>query len=192
MTSKNSADLTSLLHRISDGENQAVEELFTLVYPEVRKIASARLRSERAGHTLQTSDLAHEAFLRIFGKDSAIPWQNRAHFFAIVARQIRFILIEHARKKKKGGHRSVSMEGLEGEEAFGVAVWTDEDLLALDEALEKFAQVDPRAAQAVELRFFGGLTLQEIANIQQIDITTVKRDWTFAKTWLYQQLKPQD
>ncbi|MGH9847311.1 MAG: ECF-type sigma factor [Blastocatellia bacterium] len=190
MAAKSATDLTALLNRIGEGDRNALEELITVVLPEVRKIASARLRAERAGHTLQTTDIVNEVFLRIFGERASVSWQNRAHFFAVVARQCRFILIEHARKKKKGGHVSISLEGAGGVKAFKIAVWTDETLVALDEALDKLAAIDARAAQAVELRFFGGLTLREIAEVQKIDVTTVKRDWTIAKSWLYKRLKP--
>jgi RNA polymerase sigma factor (TIGR02999 family) len=182
-------EITALLNRVSGGDEGALEELISVVYPQIKKIAANRLRSERAGHSLQTTDLANEVFLRIFGDGAAVPWQNRAHFFAIVARQIRFILIEHARKKKRRGHVSVSLGSLEDSDALGVSVWTDESLLALDEALHKLAEIDARSTQGVELRFFGGLTQKEVAAVQMIDVATVKRDWTFAKSWLYRFLK---
>jgi RNA polymerase sigma factor (TIGR02999 family) len=192
-TGKDSAgDLTILLNRISAGDEAAIEQLISIVYPELRKIAAKRLRAESAGHSLQTTDLANEAYLRIFGAGVKIPWQNRAHFFAIVARQIRFIIIEHARKRKRGGHLTVSLAGVEGSGGLGVAVWTDEGLLALDEALQQLAEVDARAAMGVVLRFFGGLTQEEIAAVQGIDLSTVKRDWVYAKSWLYDRLNPEN
>lgn len=189
MSSANVTELTTLLNRVSAGDREALDQLVSVVYPQIRKIAASRRRSERAQHTLQTTDLANEAFLRIFGDVTPVSWQSRAHFFAVVAQKIRFILIEHARKKKKGGSLSVSLEGVEGVDALGVAVWTDESLLALDEALRKLAGIDARAAHGVELRFFGGLAQREIAEVQSIDISTVKRDWVFAKSWLCSQLK---
>jgi RNA polymerase sigma factor (TIGR02999 family) len=189
LSSANVTELTTLLNRVSAGDREALDQLVSVVYPQIRKIAASRRRSERAQHTLQTTDLANEAFLRIFGDVAPVSWQSRAHFFAVVAQKIRFILIEHARKKKKGGSLSVSLEGVEGVDALGVAVWTDESLLALDEALRKLAGIDARAAHGVELRFFGGLAQREIAEVQSIDISTVKRDWVFAKSWLCSQLK---
>lgn len=152
MSSANVTELTALLNRVSAGDRDALDQLVSVVYPQIRKIAASRRRSERARHTLQTTDLANEAFLRIFGDVAQVSWQNRAHFFAVVARQIRFILIEHARKKRRGGHVSVSLEGVEGTDALGVAVWTDESLLALDEALQKLAGIDARAARGARRR----------------------------------------
>ncbi len=189
MSSVNLTELTALLNRVSGGDRAGLDQLVSVVYPQIRKIAAHHLRLERAGHTLQTTDLANEVFLRIFGDVAQVSWQNRAHFFAVVAQKIRFILIEHARKKRKGGHLSVSLEGVEGVDVLGVAVWTDERLLALDEALQKLAGIDARAAHGVELRFFGGLTLDEVAEVQKIAVPTVKRDWVFAKSWLCSQLK---
>jgi len=189
LSSVNLTELTALLNRVSGGDRAGLDQLVSVVYPQIRKIAAHHLRLERAGHTLQTTDLANEVFLRIFGDVAQVSWQNRAHFFAVVAQKIRFILIEHARKKRKGGHLSVSLEGVEGVDVLGVAVWTDERLLALDEALQKLAGIDARAAHGVELRFFGGLTLDEVAEVQKIAVPTVKRDWVFAKSWLCSQLK---
>jgi RNA polymerase sigma-70 factor, ECF subfamily len=189
VSSESGSDLSLLLRRVSDGDAEAVNELIPVAYAELRRIAANRLRAERAGHTLQPTALVNEAFLRLFGQQ-AVAWQNRAHFFAVAARQMRFILVDYARHRQKGGGMAVSLDGLEG--IAGVAsVQTDEDLVALDEALGKLEAIDPQAARGVELRFFGGLTLEEVAAVQKINVATVKRDWVFAKSWLYSQLAPQ-
>ncbi len=188
--SEDRPSLTLLLQRASRGERQAVNDLITAVYPELRRIAASRLREERANHTLQPTALVNEVYLRLFG-DAKIEWQNRAHFFAIAAKHMRFILVEYARRKGHGGepHFTVTLDGESGPDALGLAAQTDEDLIALDEAMKKFETIDPRAALGVELRFFGGLTQQEVAEIQNIDVATVKRDWTFAKSWLHSRLR---
>jgi RNA polymerase sigma-70 factor, ECF subfamily len=188
LPSENSSDLSLLLRRASDGDADAVNELIAVAYAELRRIAANRLRAERAGHTLQPTALVNEAFLRLFGPNP-VAFENRAHFFAVAARQMRFILVDYARHRQKGGGVAVSLDGLEGIE--GVAsVRTDEDLVALDEALGRLEAIDPRAARGVELRFFGGLTLEEIAAVQKINVATVKRDWVFAKSWLFSHLNP--
>jgi RNA polymerase sigma factor (TIGR02999 family) len=184
-----SHQLTLLLHQVGSGDKEAVEKLISIVYPELRRIAANRLRAERAGHTLQPTALVNEVYLRLFGSEP-IAWQNRAHFFAVVAKQMRFILVDHARRKNKDGAFAVTLEGHEGADPWRLAMQTDEELIALDEALRKLESVDARAAHGVELRFFGGLTLQEAAEVQDVDVATVKRDWVFARSWLHRQLGP--
>ena len=162
-------------------------EVLSLVLPELRRIAARRLRRERPGHTLQTSDLVNEAYLRLFGA-TPVEWQDRAHFFAVAARQMRFILVDHARRRGRGGMTPTPLDTVTGSEGAGLVVAADENLVALDEALCDFEAVDPRAAHGVELRFFGGLTQEEVARVQGVDVATVKRDWTFAKSWLFRRL----
>lgn len=179
--------LTQLLEQARTGDRDAVDALIKAVYPDLRKIAAKRLRRERADHTLQPMALVNEVYLRLFGA-AQISWQNRAHFFAIAAKQMRFILVDHARRKRGDGHLSISIEGNALENAPELARQVNTDLLALDEALSRLEAIDERAAHGLEMRFFVGLTQQEIAEIQQIDVATVRRDWVFAKSWLYSQL----
>jgi RNA polymerase sigma factor (TIGR02999 family) len=183
--------LTVLLNRASQGDADAADSLLAEVYPELRRIAAQRMRFEPPGHALQPTALVNEAWLRLFGA-TPVAWQDRAHFFAVAARQMRFILIEYARKKPPLSPASISLIVAAGADEAGLTVQTDEDLLALDEALQRLEAIDKRAAQGVELRFFGGLTQQEVAEVQQIDVATVKRDWIFAKSWLYSQLNLAD
>ncbi len=157
-----------------------------LVYGELHRIASRNMRRERGEHTLQTTALVHEAYLRLFGSD-AITWQNRAHFYAVAARQMRRVLVDYARRvhSEKRGDGVVKLSLWESD---GAAFEIDERLLAVDAALERLEPLDPRAAQIVELRFFGGLTEVEAAEALQVSVATLKRDWDFAKSWLAGQL----
>lgn len=191
MSSTADPKLTVLLNRASQGDADAADSLLAEVYPELRRIAGQRMRFEQPGHALQPTALVNEAWLRLFGA-TPVAWQDRAHFFAVAARQMRFILIEYARKKPPLSPASISLIVAAGADEAGLTVQTDEDLLALDEALQRLEAIDKRAAQGVELRFFGGLTQQEVAEVQQIDVATVKRDWVFAKSWLYSQLNLAD
>ena len=181
-------DVTTTLRRIRRGE-AVVDELFPLVYDELRALASGHLRGEKAGHTLQTTALVHEAYLRMADLDR-LEWQDRAHFFGVASGAIRRILIDHARArsriKRGGGARHVSLD-----EVLFVSA-TDppgEELLELDRALDRLAASDPDKARVVELRFFGGLTLPEIAEVMGVTRRTVDRYWLFARTWLYRELK---
>jgi RNA polymerase sigma factor (TIGR02999 family) len=187
MLSTEPQTLTQILDRVRNGEQQAVDELLAVAYGDLKRLAAKRMRAERADHTLQPTALVNEAYLRLFGA-APVSWQNRAHFFAIMARQMRFILVDHARRKAHNGHCTISLEAEEEGETISLPVKAQQDLLEIDEALQRLEAIDARAARGVELRFFVGLTLQEIAEVQKIDVATVKRDWTFAKTWLYRQL----
>jgi RNA polymerase sigma factor (TIGR02999 family) len=189
LSENDSHQLTLLLQQVGGGDKEAVEKLISIVYPELRRIAANRLRSERSGHTLQPTALVNEVYLRLFGSEP-IAWQNRAHFFAVVAKQMRFILVDHARRRNKDGAFALTLEGHEGADLWRLALQTDEEMIALDEALQQLEAIDARAAQGVELRFFGGLTLQEAAEVQRVDVATVKRDWIFARSWLYKRLGP--
>lgn len=187
MSSEPSTEVTALLSALRAGDARAKDELVTRVYPELRRIAAHYMRQERPGHTLRTTGLVNEVYLRLFGK-TAIDWQNRAHFFAAVAREMRHILVDYARarnaKKRPDGNVLVSLSDVDVAEA-----GREEDLVALDEALSRLEQVDPRASRVVELRFFTGLSERETAEVMEISISTMKRDWSFAKAWLFDQLK---
>lgn len=179
-------ELTALLRAMRDGDAQAEETLVTLVYPELRKLAGHYLRLERRGHTLETTALVHEAYLRVF-RGGDVCWQDRSHFFALAARQMRRILVDHARRrgaaKNPAGRVRVEVEELR-EPARAPLV----DLLALDEALERLEALDPRAARGVELRYFAGLHEAEAAEVLGVSLATLKRDWTFAKAFVLKAL----
>lgn len=179
-------EVTQLLLAWSAGDSAALDRLVPLVYAELHRLAKSYLRQERAGHTLQTTALIHEAYLRLIDANQ-VQWQNRAHFFGVAARVMRQILVAFARargsQKRGGGAQQVSLD-----EALVLDAGLDEDLVALDEALEALAQFDARKAQVVELRFFGGLTEDEIAVALNISPETVRRDWRLAKSWLRMKL----
>jgi RNA polymerase sigma factor (TIGR02999 family) len=186
MSGTGPSHVTVLLAELRQGNAAARDELLTLVYPELRRIATRYMRQERTGHTLRTTGLVNEVYLRLFGPDDS-TWQNRAHFFSAVAREMRHILVDYARarnaKKRPDAHLHVSLSDVDvaGEER-------EEDLVALDEALSRLERIDPRASRVVELRFFTGLNEGETAEAMDISISTVKRDWNFAKAWLFDQL----
>ena len=174
-------DVTVLLNAWSDGKQDALDELMPLVYQELRKLARSYLRAERPEHTLQPTALVNEAYLRLVDQRN-VRWRNRRHFYGIAAQLMRRILVDHARKRqseKRGGGEAL----IPFEEARGVPVKA-QDLVALDDALKDFATIDPRSAKIVELRQFGGLSIDETADVLEISPATVKRDWTLAKAWL--------
>jgi RNA polymerase sigma factor (TIGR02999 family) len=176
-----------ILAEMRDGNQAARNELITLVYPELKRIAARYLQQERSNHTLRTTELVHEVYLRLLA-DANVDWRSRAHFFAAVAREMRHILVDYARarnaQKRVGDRVRISLT-----EAAAHALEEEEDVIALDEALSRLEAVDPRASQVVELRFFGGLTEQEASEAIGISVATLKRDWTFAKAWLFDQLR---
>jgi len=183
MTTLSPHEVTELLVEWQRGDAAALDRLTPLVYDEIRRMAHRYLTRERNGHTLQTTELVNEAYMRLLGAQS-IDWQNRAHFFGVTAQVMRRILIDHARRRhyaKHGGDaRHVSLEN--------AAVMTSErasELIVLDEALTELARIDPRKSRVVELRYFGGLSLEEIAEVLQVSLMTVRRDWRTAKAWLY-------
>jgi len=180
-------DPTELLLAWGRGETRAFERLVPLVHDELRRIARRYMAREHPGHTLQTTALINEAYLRLI-QVRQVHWQNRAHFFALSARMMRRILVEFARArrndKRGGGIRKVTLD-----EALIVPVEPGQDLVALDDALTELALVHPRKSQVVELRFFGGLSLEETAEALHVSVDTVKRDWRFAKLWLVRELK---
>jgi RNA polymerase sigma factor (TIGR02999 family) len=181
--------VTNLLIELKNGNRDAESRLMPLVYGELRRLAGHYMRGEGPGHTLQATALVHEAYLRLVGYDN-VDWQNRAHFFGVAANLMRRILVDHARakqaKKRGGGDQKVSLD-----QAVLVRPEAPEQFLALDEALERLAKRDPRQARIVELRYFGGLSEEETAEVLEISVRTVKRDWSVARAWLYQQLNPQ-
>ena len=188
-------DLTGLLIEWRGGNRAALDRLTPLVYDEIRRIAHRYVQREREGHTLQTTALVNEAYLRLAGKQQ-INWQNRAHFFAVTAQVMRHILIDYARRRnyvKHGGEaqRIAFDEALATEEAVLMTKPRAVELLALDEALNELAKFDPRKSQVVELRYFGGLSLDETAEVLEVSPMTVRRDWRVAKAWLFKRMKDE-
>lgn len=181
-----SHNITQLLKEWSAGDRRALDRLTPLVYEELRRQAARYLRRERAGHTLQTTALINEAYLRLIGARD-VRWQSRAHFFAIAANLMRRVLVEHARRRD-AGKRGGSQVRVQLDEALAVADETDVDLLAVDEALDRLAAVDPQQARVVELRFFGGLSVEETARALGVSPKTVKRDWSVARAWLRREI----
>jgi RNA polymerase sigma factor (TIGR02999 family) len=176
-------EVTQLLIRWSNGHREALTELTPLVYSSLRRLANHYFRSERPDHTLQPTGLVHEAYLRLIDQ-TGVRWQNRAHFFGIAANLMRQILVNDAlshRAAKRGGNAvKITLD-----EAVGVAKQQDMDLVALDEALSRLATLDSQQSRIVELRFFGGLTIEETAEVLRISPATVKREWATAKAWLH-------
>jgi RNA polymerase sigma-70 factor (ECF subfamily) len=179
-------EITQLLAEWCGGNQSALDELYPLVYNELHRLARRYMIREREGHTLQTTALINEAYVRLVDQRN-VQWANRSHFFAISAQIMRRILIDHARRHayaKRGGRaKQVSLE-----EAATWAPQQSRELLRLDEALKSLAEIDPRRSQVVELRYFGGLNNDEIAGVLHISENTVTRDWNMARAWLYQQL----
>lgn len=177
------SELTNLLDDWKHGDPSALEKLTPLIYDELRRIAHRYSRRERNGHTLQTTALINEAYVRLAGNDSP-DWQNRQHFFAVTAQVMRHILIDHARRRRTLKHGGDGQQVSLSE----VAAMTNEraaELIALDEALEELAALDARKSQVVQLRYFGGLSLEETAEALGVSLMTVRRDWRAAKAWLY-------
>jgi len=182
--------VTQLLCQWRNGDPHALEKLIPLVQPELQRLAHHYMCRERPGHTLQTTALLDDAYLQLAGK-SRLEWENRAHFFAVAARLMRRIMVDHARQrrtlKRGGGATKVALD-----ECTAVTQTRAAELLALDEALEKLAAADQRKAKVVELRYFGGLTMEEIAHVLKIHVNTVTRDWTAARAWLFAALSGED
>ena len=178
-------EVTELLQRWSSGDREALEELTPVIYGELHRIARSYMNRERDGHTLQTTALVNEAYMRLIDWKSA-KWENRAHFFGVSARLMRRILVDFARKRHKVNGQNVRQVSLE--EAFTITAEKDSDLVALDEALTKLAKFDDRKATIVELKFFGGLSVDETAEVLKVAPITVMREWQKAKAWLYLQL----
>jgi RNA polymerase sigma factor (TIGR02999 family) len=184
------SEVTQLLGQWHGGDAGALQRLIPLVQPELQRLARHYMSRERPGHTLQATALFDDAYLQLAGK-SHPPWQNRAHFFAVAAQLMRRIMVDHARArnalKRGGGAIRVALEQCDA-----LAESRADELLALDEALEKLAAFDSRKAQVVELRYFGGLSMEEIAQVLEIHVNTVARDWTAARAWLFATLSGED
>ncbi len=179
--------ITKILFELKNGEQHALDELLPLVYDELRRLANSYLKKERSNHTLQPTALVHEAYLRLIGQNE-IEWQNRAHFFGISARLMREILIEYARMKdrqKRGGEFKTQIAL---DDAVSFSSQKELDIIVVDEALTKLEKLDERQARIVEMKFFGGLTVEEIAEVLGISAATVKREWSTAKLLLYKML----
>ena len=181
------AEITQLLNEVRAGDKSATDKLFEEVYKELRKLAKDYLRQERPNHTLQATALVHDAYLRLI-KGQEIPWQNRAHFFSVAAQVMRNLLVDHARQhkahKRGGGERKLSLD-----DAISFSAERDIDLIALDEALKELEQHNPRHCRIVELKFFGGLQIEEVAAVLEIDDPKLAgREWRKAKMWLRSRL----
>jgi len=187
MSQEPSGRITTLLGELRNGSPAARDELVTLVYPELRQIAARYIRQERPDHTLRTTGLVNETYVRLFGPSQG-DWQSRAHFFAAVAREMRHILVDYARardaQKRPDQRLRISLSDIAA-----TSVETDEEVVALDEALSRLETIDVRASRVVELRYFTGLSERETAEALEISISTLKRDWNFAKAWLFDQLR---
>jgi RNA polymerase sigma factor (TIGR02999 family) len=186
MSDSSSADTTQLLRAWARGDSEALEQLTPRVYRELRRVAAHLLQNERAGHTLQSTDLVHEVYLRLVNARE-LEWQHRAHFFAVAATLMRRILLDKARRRaaaKRGGRA----QPLNLDQTVDVAQTQARELIALDDALDALADLDPRKARIVELRFFGGLSVKETAEVVKVSSDTVLRDWKLARAWLLTEL----
>ena len=183
---KASPDLTGWLQEWSGGDRDALERLTPHVYDELRRIAARHLRGERANHTLQPTELAHEAFLRLVRQ--RVTWQNRAHFFGVAASIMRRMLVDHARRKQ-ADKRGAGIETVSLSAADDWPENRDLDVIALDECLNALAAVDPVQSRVIELRFFGGLTVEETGEVLGVSPTTIKREWRMARAWLLREME---
>ena len=183
-------EVTALLAAWGAGDSSALVQLLPIVHDELRRLARRMMRRERGGHTLQTTALVNEAYMRLVDL-TQVRWQDRTHFFAMSARLMRRILVDHARSRKYlkrgGGFRQVTLD-----DGFMMAGEGGADLVALNDALETLSQIDPRKSQVVELRFFGGLSVEETAQALHVSNETIMRDWRLAKAWLLRELSPHD
>ena len=181
-------DVTQLLAEVREGNQASIDALFEKVYGELRRLAGDYFRRERPDHTMQPTALVHDAYVRLVGSDN-VNWENRAHFFNVAAQVMRNIMVDHARKhkaEKRGSGEKVSLD-----EVVSFSNERNIDLLALDDALNRLASLDPQQARIVEMRFFGGLKIEEVAAILSISETTVSREWLKAKLWLRSRLAPE-
>jgi RNA polymerase sigma-70 factor (ECF subfamily) len=185
-----SLDVTFLLRQVARGDREAASQLIPLVYDELHRVAERHLRLERPNHTLQPTALVHEAYLKLVAQRDA-DWQNKTHFFAVASQVMRRILVDYARgrlRSKRGGNQTK----LPLDDALAISTERCDELLVLDQALERLAKFDERQCRVVELRFFGGLTVEETATVLGISPKTVKREWSMAKAWLYGEMKERD
>ena len=186
MTQASTHEVTQLLIEWSNGDKAALDKLIPLIHEELRRLAHHYMSRERPGHTLQTTALVDEAYVRLVNRKD-VHWQNRAHFFAISAQLMRSILVDHARShayaKRGGGARKISLD-----ETMIVSQQRAAEVVALDDVLKELADFDPQQSRIVELRFFGGLTIEETAEVLSLSPATIKREWSTAKAWLYHEL----
>lgn len=189
MAPSETTEVTQYLKALSHGDPTAMDHLIPIVYQTLRQQAAAYLRREPPGHSMQPTALVHEAFMKLANQRN-VDWQGRSHFFAIGAQAMRRILVDHARRKARarhgGGRQRISLD-----DNLAVSRERDTNLLALDDALEKLAQLDPRQAKIVELRFFGGLSVQEVADVLGVSKRTVEADWTMVRAWLRRELSEE-
>lgn len=184
MQSARAGEITQLLSRLSAGDQEAEDKILKLVYKDLRQLARRYLSTERRDHTLQATALVHEAYLRIKGQ-ADFQWHNRAHFFAVASRAMRRVLVDHARRAKAVKRERIKVD------IESVLLYSEEqsaEMLAVDAALEQLELLDAREARIVEMKFFGGLSIEEIAGVLNVSTRTVKRDWTHARAWLYGEL----
>lgn len=181
------SDVTQILSQIEQGDPSAAEQLLPLVYKELRKLAAAKLAHEKSGHTLQATALVHEAYLRLVNVETAQRWDSRGHFFSAAAEAMRRILVDNARRKRRPKHGG-EWNRIDVQSMAEICVSTDDDLLALDEALAKLAAEDVDSAEIVKLKYFAGLTIPQIAELLGTTSRTVDRRWAYARSWLHQEL----
>jgi RNA polymerase sigma factor (TIGR02999 family) len=187
MSGPETHDVTRLLAEWAKGNSQALEELTPLVYRELQQLAASYLRKDRDGHTLQPTALVHEAYLRLVGGTSP-NWQNRSHFYGVAARLMRQVLVDHARRKK-AEKRGGSKVRISLEEAVSFELERSRDIVALDHSLEALEKIDARKCRVIELRYFGGLSMEEIAQSLEVSLITVRRDLRMAEAWLHNRLQ---
>ena len=180
-------DITRILQSLDSSSDKVAEELIPMVYDELRKLASWRLRQEAAAHTLQATALVHEAYMKLAPND--VKWDGRKHFFGAAAEAMRRILIDRARRRKAVRHGGELNRAEFEEDAIAVEAADDDELLGIHELLDRFAEIEPRKAEVVKLRYFIGMTIEETAEALGISEPTAKRDWTFARAWLFRELK---
>ena len=178
--------VTQLLKEIQSGDKAALDQMLPLVYGELKKLASYQLRRERSNHTLQPTALVHEAYMRLINQRE-VDWRDRAHFFGLASQMMRRILVNHAlanKAEKRGGSEVI----LSLDEVLNFSAQPGVDITLLDDALNRLERIDPQQSKIIELRFFGGLTVEEVAEVLNISSSTIKREWRIAKAWLYEQL----
>jgi len=186
MASDQPHEVTVLLEKWSLGDRDALDELMPLIYSELRRLAGSHFRRERADHTLQSTAVVHEAFMRLAGQRE-VRWQNRAHFYGIAAQMIRRILLDYARAHRAGKRGSGAVK-LQLDEAIAVPERNNVEIVALNDALDRLSAMDERQARIVELRYFSGLSIEETAEVMQLSPATIKREWNTARTWLLREM----
>jgi RNA polymerase sigma-70 factor (ECF subfamily) len=180
-------DVTLLLAQLREGNQQAADQLVPLVYDELRRIAGAYIGRERLGHTLQATALVHEAYMRLAG-GQPVDWQNRAHFYAIAANTMRQVLLDYARRRHAGKRGGADARKVDLDAELLIGSDTLDDVIVIDEVLERLARIDPRQSRLIELRFFAGLSVEESAEVMGVSTVTIKREWRSAKAWLHREM----